>query len=449
MKKNTIKLLINIIMSLAVYAGCGARLLPAKNAFTHEAGPGATTIKENLETNPNGISDVNQDSTLQNANQDTAGVSVQDASRDASSASEQEAEYDSDTPPRIRLSEELYIAAAATDKWQPYFTGNEPEWIYNPEQPWAPLKDIGNISGDQSHAYNAFAALESFKEEFPAYAGAYVNADGYLTVMLVNPTMELAAELAERLPEPVWIIAAEYSYHVLNKAFAESYDTVMDWIDRNPSAKVWCLSGCADEVAGRVVIDLHGSGVLNLLNELDFPPYVEFNYTPIDDPSAPANIPGSPNGVWEKGGVTIKSARESYPIGADYILLTAGHNVAGMRLYASYMPLSVEKYTDGGWANISGNFISADLYREMFDIPAGEEKIVPLRLIAPETLGPGLYRAIYYDRIVLSASNDHVFSSDEIIAGGSESDKNDRVTIEFIITDDAEPLPPLEDILAR
>jgi len=44
------------------------------------------------------------------------------------------------------------------------------------------------------------------------------------------------------------------------------------------------------------------------------------------------------------------------------------------------MPLSVEKYVNGEWYDISGNFSMNSSYAEIFNVPAGEEKAEPLHL---------------------------------------------------------------------
>jgi hypothetical protein len=151
------------------------------------------------------------------------------------------------------------------------------------------------------------------------------------------------------------------------------------------------------------------------------------------DPSQPHDIPHMPKTSWEKDGVTIKSERESYPFGTKSIPVTASHNVENMHLYAPNSVLSVEKYVDSEWCDVSGNFFMNDIYVEIFDIPAGVDKTVYLEIVTPETLGPGLYRATYHGHVCLSSSGDTSINSAIAGIGGK-----DMVTFEFIITTDGE-----------
>ena len=343
----------------------------------------------------------------------------------------------------IRLSEDLYIQAVLVD-WEPYFTGVEPVWRYNPDQPWSSLQHdqgFGRSSYNQDPGHEAFGFLHSHIERKANFAGCFINVEGYLTVMLVDPTLEQAQEIAMLSAVPVWIIAAKYPYSTLRRAQDEAWNTIIAWIDENPDSAVSLFSGGVDTIKNRVNIELHGSGVPHLLSLLDFPEYVKFIYTPIGAAINPHDIPHNPNTIWERSGVTIKNARESYPVGTTFLLITANHNVEGKRLFAPDSPLGVEKYINGKWTDMSGGFIMSLVYSEILDIPAGVEKTVQLGIVTSEILGPGLYRATYFGQLYLSATEN--FTGTDAIVGVHHGD---NVTIEFIITEDAEPLPPWKDI---
>lgn len=334
----------------------------------------------------------------------------------------------------IRISEELYVKEASV-KWEPYFTGEEPEWIYNPDEPWAWNRD-GETSHDQASGLQAHQSLYAYFTECDNYAGCYINSDGYLTVMLTNPTVKQTQEISGLSAAPVWIIAAKYPYKILQKAQEEIWDAITSWISDHPDVPLSLYGGGIDDMENCLKITMQGSGIPRLLSEFDFPAYIEFEYNPTVDASEPHDIPREPNTVWERDGVTIKSARESYPVGTTFILVTASHTVQNQRLYAPYASLRVEKYANGEWYDISGNFFTNSLYIEIFDIPAGEEKTARLNIVTPETLGVGLYRATYSGHVCLSSSRDTTINS--AIVG---VERGDNVTFEFTVTQDAEPLP--------
>jgi hypothetical protein len=339
----------------------------------------------------------------------------------------------SETPPpetlttKIRLSEELYQPDVSLTGWQPYFTGEEPEWTYNPNEPWLWNRD-GENSTVQTPAMDAHASLFSFFESFAGYAGCYVNSNGYLTVVLTEPTMEKVNEIAQRSAAPVWIVTATYSYSTLRKALDEVFPAITNWMAEHPEAPIGGLSGGIRDDVNRVYLNLSGSGIPQLLDAFDFPGCIELVYTLTIDPSQPHDIPRAPETSWEKDGVTIRSARESYPVGTSSIPVIARHNVENMRLYAPDSLLSVEKYVGGEWYDVSGNFFSHDVYMEIFDIPAEVEKTVYLDIVTPETLGPGLYRATYHGHVCLSSSGDTTMNSAIAGIGG-----RDMVTFEFIV----------------
>ena len=343
--------------------------------------------------------------------------------------------------PGIRLSEDLYIEPAPTGNWTPFFTGDEPVWSYNPQKPWADRWSADSFSWNQWPGIEAYTSLYTFFRTHPNFAGGYVNIEGFLTVMMVNPTDETAQEIGELSPYPVWIIEAEFPRRLLYRAQREVVDILNEWIKNNPDVSVsWSSIGVAT-IENRVSVPLSGSGAPVLIAAMDFPDYVEFIVSHTFDPSAVHEIPRSPVSVWERAGVTVKSARESYPIGTDFLLITAFHEVEGMRLFAPYSPLTVEKYVDGEWINVSGDFSVFAMYTEIFDIPAGHEKTVQIGIITPETLGPGLYRAIYRGSFRLARSGMYLGWDGDYI---SVSSPDDKIVLEFIITPDAEPLPPRE-----
>ena len=333
---------------------------------------------------------------------------------------------------KIRLSEDLYLPVISLTGWEPYFTGEEPEWKYNPGEPWLWNRD-GENSPIQTPASDAHMSLYPFMESYANYAGCYVNSNGYLTVMLTEPTIEQANEIAQRSAAPVWIVAATYSYETLRKALEEVFPAITSWMDEHPEAPIGGLSGGIRDDDNRVYLNLSGSGIPQLLDAFDFPACIELVYTMTVDPSGPHDIPRAPETSWEKDGVTIKSARESYPVGTASIPVTASHDDENMRLYAPDSVLSVKKYAGGEWYDVSGNFDMTGEYREIFDIPAGVEKTVYLEIVTPETLGPGLYRATYHGHVCLSSSGDTTINSAIAGIGGK-----DRVTFEFIIIADAE-----------
>jgi hypothetical protein len=343
-------------------------------------------------------------------------------------------------PATIRLSEYLYVKKAPTASWQPYFTGAEPEWQYKSDEPWASFNGGESYSSNQGPALDAHESLYPYISELADYAGCYVSANGYLTVMLTNPSRQQASLIGERAAAPCWIIAAAYPLETLLRARGETVEVLDTWTNDHPDAPVAWYGAGIDEVGNRVEISLQGSGIARLLSELDFPDYVDFIYAPTIDASLTHEIPHEPRTAWERGGVTITSARESYPIGATFLLVTASHNVDGQRLYAPEYPLKIEKYAEGEWFDISGDFAVNDVYREVFDVAAGMEKTVQMSIFTPETLGPGLYRATYLGHVCLSSSGDTTLSS--AIAG---ADRADHVSFEFTVTADAEPLPPQED----
>ena len=319
--------------------------------------------------------------------------------------------------------------------WKPFFTGEEPEWKYNRDEPWAWVLD-GPRSNYQEPGSDAHQSLSMYFKTSENYAGCFINSEGYLTVMLVNPTFEQAQEISDLSAMPVWIVAAEYTYDTLQKALNKAINEITDWISENPDSAVSLHLGYIDTYENSLSILVHGSGAPNLLSSMEFPEYVNIVYTPALDASQPHDIPRRPVIVWEKDSVIIKSARESYPVGTDTLLVTASHNVPNMRLYAPSSPLKVDKYVNGEWVDISGPYPTSGFYPEIFDIPAGEEKTVSLAIITPETLGVGLYRATYSGLVCLSSSG-YTTLSDAIAGRGI----NDYVTIEFTVTEDAEPFP--------
>jgi hypothetical protein len=339
---------------------------------------------------------------------------------------------------KIRLSEELYLPDISLSGWKPYFTGEEPEWKYNPDEPWLWNRDGGN-SHDQTPASEAHTSLYTFLESYAHYAGCFVNSNGYLTVMLKEPTIERANEIAKQSAAPVWIVEANYSYETLRKALDEVFPAITSWMDEHPEAPIGGLSGGIRDDDNRVYLNLSGSGIPMLLEAFDFPGCIELVYTLTVDPSEPHDVPRAPITSWEKDGVTIKSAQESYPVGTASIPVTASHDVENMRLYAPDSLLSVEKYVSGEWYDVSGNFSMNALYTEIFDIPAGAQKTVSLRIITPEILGPGLYRATFHGHVCLSSSGDTTINSAIAGIGGK-----DMVTFEFVIAEDAPLQTPPE-----
>jgi hypothetical protein len=345
---------------------------------------------------------------------------------------------------QIRISEDLYTKKAPVASWKPYFTGEKQEWEFSPGQPWSFSKDDG-YSTNQEPGLIASESLYSHLIASADYSGCYVNANGYLTVMLAKPSRKRAKEIGELSAAPVWIVAAEYTYNLLNKAEGETRDALTSWLDEHPDVPVAIYASYAAQLENRVVFELHGSGIPQLLGALDLPDYVEFVYTPTIDASLPHDIPHKPLTAWERDGVIIKSARESYPVGAKFLMVTASHNVENKRLYAPHSYLHIEKYANGEWYDICGDFAETQEYLEMFDIPAGEEKTVHMWIITPETLGIGLYRATYRGQVCLATK----LTSTGSIPTGSEITRkhpDDNVTFEFTVTFDAEPLPPYEQL---
>ena len=354
----------------------------------------------------------------------------------------------SNTPPpepsstKIRLSEVLYSPDIPLTGWKPYFTGEEPEWEYNPDEPWLWILD-GENSPDQTPANEAHMSLYEFLESYANYAGCYVNSNGYLTVMLTDPTMEQADELASLSAAPIWIVSANFPYSSLVKALDEVFPAITAWMEEHPEAPIGGLSGGVRDNVNRVYLSLSGSGIPKLLDAFDFPPCIELEYKLTIDPSQPHEIPHAPVTSWEKDGVTIRSAQESYPIGTTSIPVTVSHEVPNMRLYAPDSLLSVDKYVNGDWYDVSGNFFMNAVYMEILDIPAGVEKTVYLTIVTPETLGPGLYRAKYGGHVSLSSTGDTTAKS--AIAGISGKD---YVNFEFIIASDAEGIFPADQAKA-
>ena len=333
----------------------------------------------------------------------------------------------------IRLSEALYAPVVSTDVWTPYFTGKEPLWKYIPDAPWS-LSTDGIYEPDQEPAAIAHQSLFTYVKENVNYAGCYFNVNGYLTVLLTNPTETQALYLAEHLKAPVWIVAAAYTYDTLIRAQEESYQAILSWISNHPDVSASFVCSGINEVKNRVEVSLHGSGIPKLLDAFDLPDCIDILYTPIIDASVPHDIPREPDTIWTKDGVTIRSARESYPVGTTFLLVSASHTVENTRLYAPDFLLSVSKYVNGEWCDISGDIFQHLIYFEIFDIPAGEEKTVKLEIATPETLGPGLYRALYTGHVGLGG-----ITIDKAIAGINIPGVS-PLSFEFTITVDAEPV---------
>ena len=334
-------------------------------------------------------------------------------------------------PSLIRLSEDLYIPEISTSDWKPYFTGDEPLWGYNPDEPWASFKAGDLYAYNQTPGTNAYQALYYYLTSTANYAGSYINCNGYLTILLTNPAIEQANEISEKSPTPVWIISAKFPYATLSKALDEGISAMLSWTALHPDVSAAVYSGGVYDDENRVRINMQGSGVPQLLSAFDLPDCIKVEYTPIPAAAEPHDIPHEPATVWEKDGVTIRSARDSYPVGTKSLLITASHNVEGKRLYAPSGLISVEKYMNGEWYNISGNFVTTSEYTEIFNIPAGEDKTVELDIVAPETLGPGLYRATFPGHVWLSATGD--WDINDAITG---IDWKDRVIFEFAVTID-------------
>jgi len=334
-------------------------------------------------------------------------------------------------PPLIRLSEDLYLPEISLSDWEPYFTGAEPMWAYNPDEPWASFKAGDLSSRNQTPGLDAYDALYSYITSTANYAGCYINSNGYLTILLTNPTTEQANEIAEKSPEPVWIISARYTYTTLEKALDEGINAMLSWIEEHPEVSAAIYSGFPDILESRVKINMFGSGVPQVLSAFDLPDCIIIEYTPIPAAAEPHDIPHEPETVWEKDGVTIRSAKDSYPVGIKSLQITASHNVEGKRLYAPSGLISVEKYMNGEWCDISGNFVTTSEYTEIFNIPAGEDKTVELDIVTPETLGLGLYRATFPGHVWLSSTGEWDISDAITGIGGK-----DRVIFEFAVTID-------------
>jgi hypothetical protein len=323
--------------------------------------------------------------------------------------------------------------------WTPYFTCDEPEWVFRPDEPWAWDIDILlQQRPDSRPGDEAGNALHWQLTGMANYAGRYINVEGYLTVMLVNPTFEQAREIADASPAPVWIIAAEYTYNALLRAQIEAPVAIANWIRDNPDSPVLYRGSGTRESENQLAIRLIGSGIPKFLDSIDFPDFVRFDYLPPLDASLAHEIPRRPNTAWESDGVVIRSARESYPIGTTRLQITASHNAPGMWLNIPRNALGVEKYVDGEWWDLSGEFGMLG-HPVVSNLQAGEESTVWVDIFTPETLGPGLYRAILHgnDRVVLSPSSDT--SQGREIAGWGVGR---LVTLEFTVTEDAELLPP-------
>jgi hypothetical protein len=253
---------------------------------------------------------------------------------------------------QIRLSEGLYAQKAPVAYWRPYFTGEAREWKFDPKEPWS-LNIGGDSASNQEPGFTAHVSLSAHLAESVDYAGRYINSNGYLTILLVNPTPERAAQIAGLSAAPVWIVAAGYPYSLLEKAKDETWQALTSWLGDHPDVPVSNMGIGVDESENIVSIRMHGSGVPLLERAFDLPGYIKLSYTPSIDASLPHDIPHEPDTVWEKDRAVIKSARQSYPIGATFLLVTAGHDVGHMRLFAPYVPLGVEKYANGGWHDIS------------------------------------------------------------------------------------------------
>lgn len=243
---------------------------------------------------------------------------------------------------KIRFSEELYLPDISLNDWSPYFTGEEPKWEYNPDKPWLWDRD-GDSSPDQTPAGDAHMSLYPFWESYTNYAGCFVNSNGYLTVILTEPTIEQANEIAGLSAAPVWIVAANYSYETLRKALDEVFPAIKSWIDEHPESPIGDLSGGIHDDDNRVYLNLSGSGIPELLDAFDFPDCIELVYTLTVNPFQPQDISRAPVTLWEKDGVTIKSALESYPVDTTSIPVIASHVIENMHLYAPDSLLSVEK----------------------------------------------------------------------------------------------------------
>ena len=311
--------------------------------------------------------------------------------------------------------------------WEPYFTGDEPEWQFNPEAPWEWNREIQG-SDNQSAGVNAHQSLYGFLSVLDNYAGAFINSEGYLTVLLSGPTAEQASEIAARSEAPIWIVAADFSLSELELALDSAVSEIQSWINENPGHVIGPKAWWVSQQNNVAVIEISGSGVPALLEASNFPSHVNINWLPTVDPSMPHDIPRAPITIWERDGVMIRGTYESYPEGVTHLYITALHNVEGLRMFAPYSPLRVDKYVDGEWINVSGIFFSHGIYIEIFDIPAGEEKTVSLSIVTPETLGPGLYRATYGGFIALAATSDR--SIHDAVVGAQY---DDNVYFEFVI----------------
>ena len=129
--------------------------------------------------------------------------------------------------------------------------------------------------------------------------------------------------------------------------------------------------------------------------------------------------------------MVIRSDRDSYPAGTKSLKIIASHNLEGKRLYAPSAAIIAEKFMNGEWYNISGNFVTTSEYTEIFNIPAGEDKTVELDIVTPETLGLGLYRATFPGHVWLSSTGEWDISDAITGIGGK-----DRVIFEFAVTID-------------
>lgn len=153
----------------------------------------------------------------------------------------------------MRISEELYVKEASV-KWEPYFTGEEPEWVYNPDEPWTWNPD-GNSSRNQALGQQAYQDLYAYLANCDYYAACYINSDGYLTVMLTNPTLKKVKEITERSAAPVWIIAAKYPHDTLQKAFDETWAAIAAWKDEHPEYHFLCTAVAL--IKRKIVSTLH------------------------------------------------------------------------------------------------------------------------------------------------------------------------------------------------
>lgn len=320
-----------------------------------------------------------------------------------------------------------------TETWVPYYTGGEQDWDW--DQPWQANDPSGSRSFDQEDGLAAYFDLYLGVTGRTDYGGCYINCSGTLTVLVLDPTEELAEEYAAKSKTGFWIIEAEYAFQELKDTADTVFDEIVQWIEPHPESYLQASSWCVNKTSNRVIIEMSGPSLQPLTDALDIPGCVTLDLVETGRSADPEDIPREPETVWEDAAhdIQVSMAQPSYPIGTKSVAVILENKGDGTAMYGE--SFSMEKYIDGQWQDISGNLV----FNAMgYGLEAHARNVLELSTVMfPGPLGPGLYRVL--------GDSIRWGPADSSLDYGSVHTDLERYVVEFTVTEDA---PQPQDISA-